>query len=77
MEDMKGKIRVYCRTRPLSHSELERGNYVCVKFPDEVTINVETNKGVKEFIFDQCFTPLCETRYWPVKLRYVTGSLLR
>ena len=57
MEDMKGKIRVYCRTRPLSHSELERGNYVCVKFPDEVTINVETKKGVKEFVFDQCFTP--------------------
>ena len=22
MEDMKGKIRVYCRTRPLSHSEV-------------------------------------------------------
>ena len=57
MEDMKGKIRVYCRTRPLSHSEVERGNYVCVKFPDEVTINVETKKGVKEFVFDQCFTP--------------------
>ena len=24
VEDMKGKIRVYCRSRPLSKSELER-----------------------------------------------------
>ena len=57
MEDMKGKIRVYCRVRPLSKSEIERGNHICVDFPDEVTINVEGEKGTKQFVFDQCFTP--------------------
>ena len=56
MEDMKGKIRVYCRARPLSKSEKERGNYVCTTWPDEVTIKVANEKkGDKEFVFDQCY----------------------
>ena len=38
IEDMKGKIRVYARCRPLSGSELERGNSSVVRFVDEVRI---------------------------------------
>lgn len=57
IEDMKGKIRVYCRARPMSTSELERGNYSVVSFPDEVTIDLDTGKSHKQFIYDQCFGP--------------------
>jgi hypothetical protein len=56
IEDMKGKIRVFCRSRPLSGSEVERGCQVCVDYPDKVTIGVTAPKGRKEFLFDQCFT---------------------
>ncbi|KAA0152280.1 hypothetical protein FNF31_06655 [Cafeteria roenbergensis] len=57
MEDMKGKIRVICRTRPMSRSEEERGCASIVEFPDTFTIDVTTSKGVKSFVFDQCFGP--------------------
>lgn len=57
IEDMKGKIRVYCRARPLSRSELERGNHSVIKSPDEYTLIVETNRGPKDFQYDAVFTP--------------------
>ncbi|XP_064618815.1 myosin-9-like isoform X3 [Lineus longissimus] len=57
VEDMKGKIRVYCRARPLSKDELNRGNHSVIRSPDEYTINVETNRGLKEFQFDNIFMP--------------------
>ena len=41
VEDMKGKIRVYCRSRPLSRSELDRGNYNIISSPDEYTLVVQ------------------------------------
>ncbi|KAI8507762.1 hypothetical protein Bbelb_140020 [Branchiostoma belcheri] len=55
VEDMKGKIRVYCRSRPLSGSELERGNVKIIRSPDEYTIQVDSNRGTKEFQFDSIF----------------------
>lgn len=59
MEDMKGKIRVYCRARPLSQSETDRGNFSVISYPDDVTIELDTGaKGKKQFIYDQCFGPL-------------------
>lgn len=58
MEDMKGKIRVYCRTRPLSGSEEERGDKVELTSPDEFTIEHPWGKEGKEkktFQFDHYF----------------------
>eukprot|EP01138_Halocafeteria_seosinensis_P010611 gb/GECG01010836.1/.p1 GENE.gb/GECG01010836.1/~~gb/GECG01010836.1/.p1 ORF type:complete len:1505 (+),score=382.48 gb/GECG01010836.1/:1-4515(+) len=55
MEDMKGKIRVYCRSRPLSNSEIGRGNYSVVKIPDSCTVDIETQRGPKEFVYDSVF----------------------
>lgn len=55
IEDMKGKIRVYCRCRPLSGSERERGNHVIVTFPDDMTVDVATERGSKQFVYDTCF----------------------
>ncbi|OWF39036.1 myosin-1B-like [Mizuhopecten yessoensis] len=55
VEDMKGKIRVYCRARPLSGTEKGRGNVSVIKSPDEYSISVESSRGLKEFTFDQIF----------------------
>ncbi|XP_065843071.1 uncharacterized protein [Oscarella lobularis] len=57
VEDMKGKIRVFCRARPLSRSEKERGNHLVISSPDEYSIVVDTPRGVKEFQFDSVFAP--------------------
>ncbi|GFN80567.1 kinesin-like protein [Plakobranchus ocellatus] len=55
VEDMKGKIRVYCRARPLSNSEKERGNHSVLKSTDEYTMAVNSSRGLKEFQYDQVF----------------------
>lgn len=57
IEDMKGKIRVYARCRPISSSERERGNVPVVAFPDEVTVDITSERGRKQFIFDHCYGP--------------------
>lgn len=57
MEDMKGKIRVFARARPMSRSEIERGNTSVVKFPDDCTIELETSRGPRSFVYDATFGP--------------------
>ncbi|XP_065672562.1 kinesin-related protein 2 isoform X3 [Hydra vulgaris] len=57
VEDMKGKIRVYARARPLSRSELERGNYDITQSPDEYSIIIQTPRGPKDFQYDAVFPP--------------------
>lgn len=52
-----GKIRVYCRVRPLSSTENQNKNKCVVFSPDEYTVKVGQSKGdTKEFQFDQIFT---------------------
>lgn len=55
IEDMKGKIRVYCRVRPLSRTERERNDQMAVAFPDEYTINVIPKQ--RDFLYDRVFAP--------------------
>eukprot|EP00163_Fabomonas_tropica_P001958 TRINITY_DN11459_c0_g1_i1.p1 TRINITY_DN11459_c0_g1~~TRINITY_DN11459_c0_g1_i1.p1 ORF type:complete len:1569 (-),score=597.25 TRINITY_DN11459_c0_g1_i1:127-4833(-) len=57
IEDLKGKIRVIVRARPLSKKELARGCASVVSFPDAYTINIEMSKGTKSFQFDTAFGP--------------------
>ncbi|GMG15591.1 unnamed protein product [Phytophthora fragariaefolia] len=58
IEDMKGKIRVYARCRPMSNSENERGCAPCVKFIDEFSLEVSGgNRAAKTFAYDQVFSP--------------------
>ena len=57
MEDMKGKIRVYCRVRPILKFEQERGQEVAVQMPDELSINLNWKDKKREFQFDAVFTP--------------------
>jgi hypothetical protein len=55
IEDMKGKIRVYCRVRPFNKMEREKGSVYATFFPDDMTIDVQTSRDRKSFTFDQCF----------------------
>ena len=57
LEDMKGKIRVICRVRPLSERETEKRCVSVVKIVDECTINVEGRRGVRGYTYDKCFGP--------------------
>lgn len=57
MEDMKGKIRVFARCRPMAQYELDRNCTQVVSFPDEFTVDVDSHKGLKSFVYDQCFGP--------------------
>jgi len=47
MEDIKGKIRVYCRIRPCSNSEKADPEKLvqCYKLNDEVSLTVGTQKN--------------------------------
>lgn len=39
------------------HQYLLQNNFSVIESPDEYTLNVKTSKGLKEFQFDQVFTP--------------------
>ncbi|CAN7939478.1 unnamed protein product, partial [Ixodes hexagonus] len=58
VEDLKGKIRVYCRIKPKSGSQLNNKTFVTVLEPtDDYTLIVHTQRGDKEFTFDRIFLP--------------------
>jgi len=60
LEDMKGKVRVYCRVRPFSNSEKTNADQVqpCVSIKDETQMTVGTQKNrMKEYNFDAVFGP--------------------
>ncbi|KAG7318564.1 hypothetical protein KOW79_018319 [Hemibagrus wyckioides] len=56
VEDMKGKIRVFCRIRPQTRAELVRGSSTIVSCLDDYTVILETPRGPREFQFDRIFT---------------------
>ncbi|XP_064209290.1 uncharacterized protein LOC135264501 [Anguilla rostrata] len=55
VEDMKGKIRVFCRIRPMGRTETAGGSRAAVDCVDEYSVAVETPRGWKEFQFDRVF----------------------
>ena len=57
LEDLKGKIRVFCRVRPLSKSELDRGCNNITTIVDDFTITCESKNGIKPFVYDAVFGP--------------------
>lgn len=57
VEDMKGKIRVFARCRPMSSSETDRGCQECAVFDDPTTLTVSSSKTTKTFSFDSVFPP--------------------
>uniref|UniRef100_A0A3B1K6B9 Kinesin motor domain-containing protein n=1 Tax=Astyanax mexicanus TaxID=7994 RepID=A0A3B1K6B9_ASTMX len=56
VEDMKGKIRVFCRIRPQTKAELANGGSSIVSCLDDYSVILETPRGPREFQFDRIFT---------------------
>lgn len=56
VEDLKGKIRVYCRLKPLTPTE-ERTNQCIADVLDPYTVIINSSKGPREFHFDRVFNP--------------------
>ena len=60
VEDLKGKIRVFCRIRPLSNSEKQKDCQAAVSCNPETGSDLmlnRGNKGIKKFAFDIVFGP--------------------
>lgn len=56
VEEMKGKIRVFCRVRPVSEVERRRdGGEQVTAADDEFTLTLNSQRGHKSFIFDRVF----------------------
>ena len=55
---MKGAIRLFCRIRPLSQTELEReeSKYNIINITDEFTVTF-TGKQQSKYVFDSVFGP--------------------
>ncbi len=51
-----GKIRVFCRIRPVSRTEVAQGGAVVVEKIDDYSVTVETPRGPREFQFDKVFS---------------------
>lgn len=73
VEELKGKIRVFCRIRPLAKNE--KASDVIAQPSDPYTVSVDTPKGHKEFQFDRVFTPeecqeqvFCDTQVFMCRL---------
>ncbi|XP_057176336.1 uncharacterized protein si:dkey-96l17.6 isoform X1 [Triplophysa rosa] len=59
VEDMKGKIRVFCRIRPLTRTEQARRGHTIVTCLDDYSVILETPRGPREFQFDKIFNSEC------------------
>lgn len=57
IEDMKGKVRVFCRIRPMVSSEINRGCQPIINPIDDFNVTLETRNGPKLFSYDSCFGP--------------------
>ena len=59
MQDMKGKIRVYARVRPILGFETAAGQTPALNVPDELTLSHawKEEKKPREYGFDQVFIP--------------------
>lgn len=57
MEDMKGKIRVYARVRPMLSFESDRGHKNALNIPDELTLDHIWKDKKREYNFDAVFAP--------------------
>jgi Kinesin motor domain len=58
LEDLRGKIRVFCRVRPMSEEENKSGCSNIVTISDDFSVNIEAKPGlVKTYMYDTVFGP--------------------
>lgn len=70
MEDMKGKIRVYARVRPMLEFERSRGQKEALIIPDELSLEHMWKDKKREYSFDAVFSATTAQE----KVRPVAGS---
>lgn len=51
-----GKIRVFCRIRPVNRCEVSQGGAMVVEKIDDYSVTMETPRGPREFQFDKVFS---------------------
>ena len=73
VEDMKGKIRVFCRVRPPSESELATGSPMIAEIQDNMTIQLQTKNGPKKFSFDSCLN-FCKEQHTFVRSKLIYSN---
>ena len=58
LEDLRGKIRVFCRIRPMNESEMHQNCSNILSISDEFSVNIEIKPGlVKSHVYDTIFGP--------------------
>ena len=58
LEDLRGKIRVFCRVRPMNEDESRHSCTNIASISDEFSINIEAKPGlVKTHVYDTVFGP--------------------
>merc|ERR1719473_287706 len=59
VQDLKGAIRVYARTRPFNQREKDNMSKVCFEFlPDKMTVKMHDDDGnINKYMFDTTFNP--------------------
>lgn len=57
LADIKGKVRVFCRIRPLLNWEVDKGYEPILAQVDDFNVLMETKNGPKVFPYDSCFGP--------------------
>ncbi|XP_058180550.1 kinesin-like protein KIN-14I [Rhododendron vialii] len=55
IEDMKGKIRVFCRLRPLSDKEIAQKERNVLQTIDEFTVEHQWKDDIKQHLYDRVF----------------------
>ena len=72
IQDMKGKIRVFCRVRPMLDFEEARGQNIAISIPDVFTAEHfwKDDKKAREYQLDQVWkVPLLVLQRIPVQYR--------
>jgi hypothetical protein len=62
IQDMKGKIRVFCRVRPMLDFEVARSQNIAIFIPDQFTASHfwKDDKKAREYHFDQVRAASCK-----------------
>lgn len=78
MEDMKGKIRVYARVRPILDFEAQAGHKEQLCIPDELSLSHpwKDEKKPREYSFDQVFGPTSTQEHVFADTKHLVQSAL-
>ena len=76
LQDLKGKIRVFARCRPLGKSEIAKGEEDVISFPNDMTLAHPGKEpgSKKEWDFDSCFPGTATQKEVFAEAKYLVQS---